>query len=416
MAAKDNPFYIEPVNAMQALMSGYQGYDTAQKAAKQSQLEEGRRAAAAGLQSGGDLKALYGQLLGLGDVESAKTVADFANQQATQQYHQQSLASTDRHQRVMEGQAAAGLSETRRQHDIGALQPVKIGTDAFGGDIYATRDPASGGYRPIDVKGLAGGPAGGSSPVGGGAAAGPITGEDYLKTIPEQAPLVKKIAQYEIDPRTFSTKGGHRERILSAVSQYDPTYDMTTFPTRSAAVKSFATGPHGNTLRSFDVSISHLNTLQELAHALDNGDIKLINSIRNKYQEQTGSTAPGNFEAAKGIVGDEISKAIIGSKGALADREEAKAQIQATRSPAQLAGVIKTYKELMAGQLTGIKKQYEDTTGLKNFESRLSPETLKELQRKPTAPAAGGAASSKIPPPPPGFVIQQPATGGIGSR
>lgn len=142
---------------------------------------------------------------------------------------------------------------------------------------------------------------------------------------------------------------------------------------------AFSTGKQGDMLRSFNVSISHLNTLDNLVDALGNGDVKMLNKASNAFKEQFGQAAPANFNAAKSIVGDEIIKAIIGGGGALADRENAQNQIDRAESPQQLKGVIKTYKELMGGQLKGLKKQYEDTTGRKDFDDRLSPETKTEL-------------------------------------
>ena len=78
-------------------------------------------------------------------------------------------------------------------------------------------------------------------------------------------------------------------------------------------------------------------------------------------------------------MGDEIIKAIVGGGGALADRENAQNQISRANSPAQLAGVIQTYKNLMAGQLVSLKKQYESSTKLNDFNDKLLPETQKEL-------------------------------------
>lgn len=109
MAASNNPFYVEPANAMQALMSGYQGYDRSQKAAKESELQAGRRDAMAALQAGGDIRSPLAKLIGIGDVEGAKAIGEYANQSATQQYHQQSLAESGRHNRAQEGISAREL-------------------------------------------------------------------------------------------------------------------------------------------------------------------------------------------------------------------------------------------------------------------------------------------------------------------
>ena len=79
------------------------------------------------------------------------------------------------------------------------------------------------------------------------------------------------------------------------------------------------------------------------------------------------------------IVGAEVSKAVIGSNNALADREELRRPLALSSSPEQLAGAIGAYKELMGGQLKGLKKQYEDTTGKKNFDTRIMETTRKAL-------------------------------------
>ncbi len=141
----------------------------------------------------------------------------------------------------------------------------------------------------------------------------------------------------------------------------------------NAAVKSFSDGRLGSTVRSFNVSISHLNTLDELADALHNGDAQALNRASNYFKSQTGNPAPTNFEAAKKVVADEVVKAIVGTGGGVHDREEAAKVIAAANSPAQLKGVIGTYKELMRGQLHGLQQQYEVSTGRTDFDKFLSP-------------------------------------------
>jgi hypothetical protein len=412
MAARDNPYFIEPVNAMQALMSGYQGYDRSQAAAKEAELQAGRRDAAAALQSGGDLKGLYGQLLGLGDINAAKTVADFAHQDATAKYQQQNLTESGRHNRAVEGNAAATLN-------LQGLQPVKISDDPVRGAIYGIRDPKSPmGYRVIDPNQLqgGGGQPGGPRPVtalnaeGEDASIPPNarlvqtdpTGRDlgYLKEIelkygPETAALVKNMADYNVSPTSLSTKGGHREAVLGMASKYDPTFNSQEYPTRQQARVRFSSGPQGDTIRSMNVAIDHLATLHEYADALKNGDVRLINSIGNKFKEQFGYDAPTNFDAVKSIVGAEVSKAIVGSKGALADREEIRNTLNRAGSPDQLVGPIAAYKKLMAGQVKGLKQQYE-ASGLKDFDKKLFPATIKELGLGDEQPGTAASGPVKI--------------------
>lgn len=188
----------------------------------------------------------------------------------------------------------------------------------------------------------------------------------------------------------------HPEATAKDVTQFAADFSAT-----GKSVGAFSTGKQGDLIRSFNVGISHLNTLDGLVDALGNNDIQAFNKIGNAYAQQTGNPAPTNFDAAKAIVGDEIIKAIVGGGGALADRENAQNQINRANSPEQLRGVINTYKKLMAGQLGGLKKQYSDTTSRSNFDSRLSPEARAELENETGVipaqkSAAGGWGKAKV--------------------
>lgn len=145
------------------------------------------------------------------------------------------------------------------------------------------------------------------------------------------------------------------------------------------AERDFSTGKQGQAINSFNVGIAHLNTLDNLVEALGNTDVKFVNRAKQRFSEEFGATAPTNFDAAKAIVGDEVIKAIVGGGGALADRENAQNQLDRAKTPAQLRGVIKTYKDLMGGQLRGLEKQYENNTGREDFDEKLLPATKREL-------------------------------------
>lgn len=186
------------------------------------------------------------------------------------------------------------------------------------------------------------------------------------------------------------------QNIMSRVIAINPQFDPTQFAVRQKAEKDFATGKPGNTVRSFNVALSHLDTLDTLADALNNKDTRLINVIGNKISVQTGSSAPTNFEAAKKIVGDEIVKAIVGSGGGVTDRQEAASAISSASSPAQLKGVIKTYKELMKGQLGGLRDQYKATTGKDDFDTKYLSEAARNVAKTTAEKAGGGVSASSL--------------------
>lgn len=204
------------------------------------------------------------------------------------------------------------------------------------------------------------------------------TGDEFLASLPDSdRTFVKKLAAYEIDPKTLSTRGGAREQYLKMASQYDPTFDQKNYNTISQAITRFATGKQGDTVRSLNVAIEHLDTAKRLATELKNGNIPAFNALANTYARETGGVAPTNFEAVRDIVANEVVKGTIGGSGALEDRKEAANKIRASSSPAQFIGVMNSMTELMGGQLKGLERQYEGATGRKDFSQKyLTPRTL----------------------------------------
>ncbi len=61
-----NRFYVAPPNVLQALMAGQGAYESADKRAQEAELKAGLAEAGQMLQSGGDMRNVYGRLLGLG--------------------------------------------------------------------------------------------------------------------------------------------------------------------------------------------------------------------------------------------------------------------------------------------------------------------------------------------------------------
>ena len=182
------------------------------------------------------------------------------------------------------------------------------------------------------------------------------------------------IANGQVAPLSgFAMKTPWGQKVMQRVAELNPQFSGSTFANTKKAIQDFNTGKLGSTVRSLNVATSHLDTLGNLADALNTGNIQAINKVSNYWKSQTGQSAPTDFEAAKKIVADEVVKAVVGSGGGVTDREEAAKTIQAANSPAQLRGVINTYKDLMHGQLNGLRQQYEQSTQLKDFDKFLSP-------------------------------------------
>jgi hypothetical protein len=235
-----------------------------------------------------------------------------------------------------------------------------------------------------------------------------ITGDEYLKSLsPQRAEIARKIGNYEINPSGLSIKGGRREQAIADAARYNPGYDQRNFNSSNAAIKNFNAGPESRTVRSLNVAIDHLGTLDEAAKALQNGDYPTLNKIVNIVKEKTGSPVTTNFDSIKQVVSAEIAKAVVGGQTALHDRDDMAKRAANSQSPEQISGIITEFKKLMAGQMKGLRHSYEATTGLKDFEKYLEPQTKKELEavmpkESKAAPASSApalpAAPAGVPP------------------
>jgi len=205
--------------------------------------------------------------------------------------------------------------------------------------------------------------------------------------------VAQAIANYGMDENSALSRypAPVRASIQARVQGINPDYRQQDFAASKAAQIKFGSSKQGDTVRSLNVAISHLNTLGHLSDALGNGNLPVVNSIAQTFAQQTGNSAPTNFDTAKQIVGDEITKAIIGTGGSVADRDKAQAVISRANSPAQLKGAIQTYQQLLAGQLSGLRRQYQVSTKAKNFNDYLSPETISVLGNGDAPTAAPGS-------------------------
>jgi hypothetical protein len=199
--------------------------------------------------------------------------------------------------------------------------------------------------------------------------------------------LAQQILDYEAPPPPPSARDAGsvalRNQVNALAGEQGKTFNSGNFK----LVTGFNNSQSGKALKSINVAVDHLDTLQEAANELKNGPTPAFNKIANLYATNTGSTAPGNFDALKSIVGSEVAKAVVGGASALGDREEIRKEISNAKTPEQLAGVITKFQQLMAGQAKGIRQEWV-SSGLDNaaFDAKLMPRTKVVLnkQKEPT--------------------------------
>lgn len=119
------------------------------------------------------------------------------------------------------------------------------------------------------------------------------------------------------------------------------------------------TGKGGQTLNAFNTAQSHLQILGQAAEALHNGNSTTLNSVANSFAKMTGSPAPTNFDAVKNAVQGEIAKALTGNV-TVSEQAELQKDMNNASSPAQIAGIVQKYTQLMQGKKDALHQQYTD--------------------------------------------------------
>lgn len=171
-------------------------------------------------------------------------------------------------------------------------------------------------------------------------------------------------------------------------------------------------GKQGDAVRFIgNVVGDHLPTLQKLGEALNNKDTRVLNQLTNAVKTQFGYAGPLNFEAAKSIIAGEITKAVVGGVASMQDRQVLMDDLNRSNSPAQLSGVIDTFRTLLAGQLRGLHRQAQVAKVPDDKFRAMLPKSAQEMLDE-GGPETTAAPSSAAPPAPAGGQ-QGAAAGGV---
>jgi hypothetical protein len=201
------------------------------------------------------------------------------------------------------------------------------------------------------------------------------------------------IANYQIkSPEGFALSRPGASETVAMVPAINPDFQAARFDEVQDAFKKFGAGKEGDNIRALDVGVQHLALFDLAAKNMNNTDVNMVNYLKNAFQREFGATAPTNLEALKHVVATEVLKATGGGIGTGEDRYGVMKTMDGANSPQQLQDVTNGFRNLMAGQLDGLRRQYVSSTGITKgpfaFESKLGPEAIKALapQASPQAP------------------------------
>jgi hypothetical protein len=145
--------------------------------------------------------------------------------------------------------------------------------------------------------------------------------------------------------------------------------------------------------------MGHLKVLDDAVAALNNGDIKALNSIGNQLGIQVGNTPAAAFKTILHRVGPELTSAYIPGAGGEAERIANAQDFNESLAPQILHNNAAVSVKLLRSKVAALENQYKNTVKRDDFSQRfITPEANAAFQK-----FSGGQAGGNT---------QQPAGGG----
>ncbi len=320
----ENPFSITPVNPLQSLMLGQQGYDAARGRRKEDDIAAGRLEAAQIIASG-DHKGALARLMSVGDMEGAKLASSITQQEAQQKLAQQQLSESSRHNRATEGIAQEGLNKPVSMAPGSELvipSGPKAGTVVGGGSTSGKLDDPT-----IDAmaRQLIAGDTSVLTNLGRGAqgAENVIAVRKKVAAInagvgesgAEQANRNAEFMGAKAGQRTLGTKQANIElaatefkQVLPVVQEASKTVSRTNFPDLNKIIQAFETKTGDPNIVRFGGGI---NTLVNLyARAISPSGTPTVHDKEHARELLSKAWSQGQFDAAVGMMTQEIDAAL----------------------------------------------------------------------------------------------------------
>jgi hypothetical protein len=184
-----------------------------------------------------------------------------------------------------------------------------------------------------------------------------ITPQGYFSPAAVQA-QVDAIYNGDQAPPTLSARNPGSVQVLAALRTQHPDYDVTTYNEKQQAVNKFATGTQGLQLNALNTADSHLDSLQQAATALKNGDTRALNYLANKLSVAVGATPVITFNTIAETAGKEVVRASVPGQSGEKERESAVGLLNSDSSPQQIQAAIDADRALMAGKAKALQLQY----------------------------------------------------------
>src|SRR5262249_38388928 len=134
---------------------------------------------------------------------------------------------------------------------------------------------------------------------------------------PQQAATAQAIVEgRQSAPSGFALSTPYWQRVMGGVAQLDPQWSEQ----RAQLRKDFTVGKHSTEINDINTAMGHVGVLGDAIDALNNNNVRVLNSIANRLGLETGSDAITTFKTIVHRVGPELTKAYLGAGGSAGER------------------------------------------------------------------------------------------------
>jgi hypothetical protein len=170
--------------------------------------------------------------------------------------------------------------------------------------------------------------------------------------------------------------------LLEKARSVDPTFSVTDQASRFEFKKKWNSTESsvGKFRTSLNTTLGHLADFKMSSDALDNGQIKKLNSIKNILDVETGDPDVLKLRTDIAALGSEIAS--VYKNGTAPSQEEIRnwEEILATDfSKAQFQGISDEVAKLLSSKITSVRYQYKSTMGKEYDKTVIDPEKRQAL-------------------------------------
>lgn len=251
-----------------------------------------------------------------------------------------------------------------------------------------------------------------------------LQGQQYLSSLDKPtADQVRALAEGRLGfPVGKALQSPYWQKMITAVAQYDPSFDAINYNARAKARGDFTAGKTGSNIKAINTAIAHMGQLNEQMTALNNTRSEAFNTVANwtisNFGGQGLQTKMAGVEATSEGVAGEMAKVFRDTGMSAEEIKTWREKFKTSTTPAAQKGTMQAGMHMLQGRMEAIEDQYHEAMGTTAQPLKiLTPEAQKVFDKiLGKKPGPKPAPTPTAPPAPRGPTVGAVESGADGKR